>query len=132
MVGRSFPHFLKQVGLGTGRPDRNRRKPLTATRQTGKAGGEAAFTRKKCVCPLITPYHPLSPLSPYQAVPLSGPLGAEAVQKAIASGRISTLPDNVSIGRIVEGGTGATIAGALLFYLTRNPVRSAFGRHGSR
>ena len=39
---------------------------------------------------------------------------------------------NVSIGRIVEGGIGATIAGALLFYLTRDPVRCAFGRHGSR
>ena len=35
---------------------------------------------------------------------------------------------NVSRGRIVEGGIGATIAGAVLFYLLQDPVRSAFGR----
>lgn len=34
---------------------------------------------------------------------------------------------NVVLGRIVEGGIGATIAGALIFYLLGSPVRSAFG-----
>ena len=39
---------------------------------------------------------------------------------------------NVFRGRVVESGIGATIAGALLFYLLQDPVRSAFGRHGWR
>jgi hypothetical protein len=33
---------------------------------------------------------------------------------------------NAFLGRIVEGGTGAIIAGALLLYLLRPPVRAAF------
>jgi len=35
---------------------------------------------------------------------------------------------NVVLGHMVEGGIGATIAGALLFYLLQYPVRSAFAR----
>jgi hypothetical protein len=36
---------------------------------------------------------------------------------------------NALLGRVVEGVTGATIAGALLFYLTRAPMRAAFEHH---
>jgi hypothetical protein len=39
---------------------------------------------------------------------------------------------SVSLGRIVEGGIGAIVAAALLFYLLQDPVRSSFGRHGSQ
>ena len=39
---------------------------------------------------------------------------------------------NVVLGRIVEGGLGTAVAGTLLFYLLRDPVRSSFGHHGSR
>jgi len=37
---------------------------------------------------------------------------------------------NVSRGRIVAGGIGATIAGVMFFYLLGDAVRSAFGPHG--
>src|SRR5262249_29445924 len=33
---------------------------------------------------------------------------------------------NALLGRVVEGGIGATIAGALLYYLLRAPMRAAF------
>jgi hypothetical protein len=36
---------------------------------------------------------------------------------------------NVLLGRVVEGGIGAAIAGALLFYLMRAKVRAAFEGH---
>ena len=39
---------------------------------------------------------------------------------------------NIFLGRIVEGGIGTSIAGALLFYLLRDPVRSAFSPNESR
>ena len=39
---------------------------------------------------------------------------------------------NIFLGRIVEGGIGAAIAGALLFYLLRAKVRAAFEGHASR
>ena len=39
---------------------------------------------------------------------------------------------NIFLGRIVEGGIGTSIAAALLFYLLRDPVRSAFSRSESR
>lgn len=39
---------------------------------------------------------------------------------------------NVFVGRIIEGGIGATIAGALLFYLLRAPMRAAFEHRGSQ
>ena len=39
---------------------------------------------------------------------------------------------NICLGRFVEGGIGATVSGALLFYLLRDRVRSAFGHGRSR
>jgi hypothetical protein len=38
---------------------------------------------------------------------------------------------NILQGRIVEGGTGVTLAGALLFYLLQTKVRSVFESHAS-
>ena len=39
---------------------------------------------------------------------------------------------NVFLGRIVEGGIGVAIAGALLFYLLRAKVRAVFKGGGTR
>lgn len=51
---------------------------------------------------------------------------------AVAIITIQVLGDlaNVFLGRIVEGAMGATIAGVLLFYLLRVPMRSALERDG--
>ena len=53
---------------------------------------------------------------------------------AVAIIAIQVLGDlvNVFLGRVVEGGIGVTIAGALLFYLLRAKVRAAFEGDGAR
>ncbi|HTT22179.1 MAG TPA: hypothetical protein VMG82_24845 [Candidatus Sulfotelmatobacter sp.] len=35
---------------------------------------------------------------------------------------------NIYVGHVIEGAIGVGVAGALLFYLLRPPVRAAFGR----
>jgi hypothetical protein len=56
-----------------------------------------------------------------------------AWRAAVAIIAIQVLGDfaNIFLGRIVEGAIGAIIAGVLLFYLLRAPVRSAFERGGA-
>ena len=53
---------------------------------------------------------------------------------AVAIIAIQVLGDlvNVFLGRVVEGGIGVTIAGALLFYLLRAQVRAVFEGAGTR
>ena len=53
---------------------------------------------------------------------------------AVAIIAIQVLGDlvNVFLGRVLEGGIGVTIAGALLFYLLRAKVRSVLEGDGTR
>ena len=53
---------------------------------------------------------------------------------AVAIIAIQVLGDLVSVflGRVVEGGIGVTIAGALLLYLLQAKVRAVFESEGTR